>query len=210
MNQFQAIENQEATGKDASQPTNGPNTDVVLGAQSPSTDEERIMTKKYIRYTPEEIIALRERVGSSNASDLFKEADPYITPGLATVLAAAKVDASQIRANLWGIADCREEHKSWERASRTEFENAVGKIYTAPVAEFACDTNNTHTKTHLGDFSIKYRYVIPVVLHETHMDVLLLRTSSGTGGRNLPLAKKKTCIGIKYEDEDYENIFPNP
>jgi len=134
----------------------------------------------------------------------------FVTSKLTSALVAASVDVSHVRANLWAVTKPRTEHPSWTRLPRVSFDNALGMIYCVPVAALACIPSEKNFKTHVGDFSVKFRYVIPIELHPTHMDVLILGTSSGTGGQFLPQAKKDTCIGFKDEgDCDYTNLFPN-
>jgi hypothetical protein len=66
-------------------------------------------------------------------------------------------------------------------------------------------------KSPLGDIVIKYRYIIPVILHQHHMNVLLISTSTGRGGGMLSDGKKKTCVGLTKESiHEYANPFPNP
>jgi hypothetical protein len=80
-----------------------------------------------------------------------------------------------------------------------------------PTPALAFVEGRINVSTQYGEVSIKDRFVIPVVLHPNHMDVLLISTSSGKGGLKLSGAQKATCIGFKKkEDGNYVNIFPNP
>jgi hypothetical protein len=122
---------------------------------------------------------------------------------------ATGIDGHQLRYYLWGITECREEHKTWHKMSKKDFEHCRYKICSVPMAVLAGKSDDKNVKTYLGEFFVKYRYIIPVELYATHMDVLVLGTSSGIGGRNRRSDRKVSCIGFKRKgDSNYVNYFP--
>jgi hypothetical protein len=96
----------------------------------------------------------------------------------------------------------------WIYLTKSDFKHAIGTIFRVLVAALAYGRRD-NIKTDLGDIVIKHRYVIPVFLHEQHMDVLIMSTSSGSGGGMLWDGKKDSCVGFTKESiQDYINPFP--
>lgn len=127
------------------------------------------------------------------------------------MLEAAGVDAGEIRAYLLNIIRCRKEQMTWYKMSKRDFEDCRCKVSSVPIAVLAGKPEDINVNTPLGEFSVKYRYVIPVQLHSTHMNVLVLGTSGGTGGQYLIRDRKLSCIGFKRDgDCKYDNLFQNP
>jgi hypothetical protein len=160
--------------------------------------------------TPEraELSANRYTTASTSTQT---EADEYITDDLEQALRAAKVKPSQIRSYLLGVTECSDGLKNWTREEKSAFAHCLGSICRVPTPALAFVSGRINVGTQFGEVSIKDRFVIPVVLHPNHMDVLLISTSSGRGGVKLSDAQKATCIGFKKaEDQNYVNLFPNP
>jgi hypothetical protein len=57
--------------------------------------------------------------------------------------------------------------------------------------------------------SSTYRYVIPIELYATHMEILVIGNSGGRDGRELRKTEKKTCVGLQQERiAGHINFFP--
>jgi hypothetical protein len=178
------------------------------------------------RYTPDELTDLREsqesrRIGERlyHLGDLMgaeskaneegsTNADPYITDEMKQQLQALGVKPSTVRHTLSNIIACPQQ--TWSPLRKEDFRECLGYICRVPIASLARDSEAQVLKTHLGNFSVKFRYVIPIELCETHMVVVVLGTSSGQGGARLHYGKKYSCMGLAYEDDnEYVNHFGN-
>jgi hypothetical protein len=98
----------------------------------------------------------------------------------------------------------------WVHLTKADFKHSISSVYRVPIAALAYGRREDNIKSPLGDIVIKYRYIIPVILHQHHMDVLLISTSTGRGGGMLSDRKKETCVGLTKESvHEYANPFPN-
>jgi hypothetical protein len=99
---------------------------------------------------------------------------------------------------------------NWYRMDKADFKNNIGTICRVPVAALAYTSRSDNVISGLGEISMKDRFIVPVMLHENHMDVLVIYTSSGSGGTRLSNAKRETCVGFTKEGlHDYVNVLPN-